>query len=128
MWFTLRHFGFERLGASIARSCELATTLGERIAADDDFELLAPVTLNVVCFRYRAAGLDEAELDRLNAEIAIDVQESGAAVLSTTRIGGRNALRACIINHRTRDEDLDDRARRRSERRHAPRGAAPVAV
>ena len=106
VWFTLRHYGVERLGSSIARSCELATALGERVAADADFELLAPVTLNVVCFRYRVPGLDEAELDRLNAEIAIDVQESGAAVLSTTRIGGRTALRACIINHRTREEDL----------------------
>ena len=84
----------------------LSTALGEHVAADADFELLAPVTLNVVCFRYRVPGLDDAELDRLNAEIAIDVQESGAAVVSTTRIAGRNALRACIINHRTREEDL----------------------
>ena len=69
-------------------------------------ELLAPVTLNVVCFRYRVPGLDEDALDRLNAEIAIDVQESGAAVVSTTRVANRTALRACIINHRTREEDL----------------------
>ena len=106
MWFTLRHFGADRLGASIARTCELAAMLAERISADADFELLAPVALNVVCFRYRAPGFDERELNSLNAEIAIDVQESGAAVLSTTRIGGRNALRACIISHRTREEDL----------------------
>jgi aromatic-L-amino-acid/L-tryptophan decarboxylase len=106
VWFTLRHFGVDRLGASIARSCNLATTLGALVAADADMELLAPVMLNVVCFRYRVAGLDEAELDRLNAEIAIDVQESGAAVVSTTQIAGRNALRACIINHRTREDDL----------------------
>jgi aromatic-L-amino-acid decarboxylase len=106
VWFTLRHFGVDRLGASIARTCELATMLGERIVADSDFELLAPVALNVVCFRYRTPGLGERELDRLNAEIAIDVQESGAAVVSTTRIGGRNVLRACVINHRTREEDL----------------------
>ena len=106
VWFTLRHYGIERLGASIARSCDLAAALGESVAADPDLELLAPVTLNVVCFRYGAPGFDDDELDRLNAEIAIDVQESGAAVVSTTRVANRTALRACIVNHRTRDDDL----------------------
>ena len=106
VWFTLRHYGIERLGASIARACGLAAALGASVTADPDLELLAPVTLNVVCFRYRVSGLAADELDRLNAEIAIDVQESGTAVVSTTRIANRTALRACIINHRTRDEDL----------------------
>ncbi len=106
VWFTLRHYGIERLGASIAHTCDLAAALGERIAADPDLELLAPVTLNVVCFRHRADGLDDAAVDALNAAIAIDVQESGAAVLSTTRIANRTALRACIVNHRTCDDDL----------------------
>jgi aromatic-L-amino-acid decarboxylase len=106
VWFTLRHYGIERLGASIARTCDLAAALGAEVAADPDLELLAPVTLNIVCFRYRVPGLDDDALDRLNAQIAIDVQESGAAVVSTTRVGHRTALRACIINHRTRDEDV----------------------
>jgi aromatic-L-amino-acid decarboxylase len=106
LWFTLRHYGIERLGASIARTCDLAAALGAEVTADPDLELLAPVTLNIVCFRYRVPGLDDDVLDRVNAEIAIDVQESGAAVVSTTRVGNRTALRACIINHRTRDEDL----------------------
>lgn len=106
VWFTLRHYGMERLGASIARTCDLAALLGAAVAADPGFELLAPVTLNVVCFRYRVPGLGDDELDRLNAQLAIDVQESGAAVVSTTRIGGRTALRACIVNHRTGEDDL----------------------
>jgi aromatic-L-amino-acid decarboxylase len=107
VWFTLRHYGIERLGASIARTCELATALGERVRASGDFELLAPVVLNVVCFRVRVQGLDEPALDRFNEAIAIAVQESGAAVPSTTVVGGKRALRVCIVNHRTRDDDLD---------------------
>ena len=107
VWFTLRHFGIERLGASIARTCALATTLGEHIERAADLELLAPVTLNVVCFRYLRPDLDDAGLDTLNEAIAITVQESGLAVTSTTRIGGRLALRACIVNHRTDELDLD---------------------
>jgi aromatic-L-amino-acid decarboxylase len=107
VWFTLRHFGIERLGASIARTCALATTLGEHVERAADLELLAPIMLNIVCFRYLQPDLDEAGLDRLNEAIAITVQESGMAVTSTTRIGGRLALRACIVNHRTDELDLD---------------------
>jgi aromatic-L-amino-acid decarboxylase len=107
IWFILRHYGPARLGATIARTCELATQLGERIEAAGDLELLAPVQLNIVCFRVVRSGFDEGALDRLNAAIAIAVQESGAAVPSTTRIDGRLALRVCIVNHRTVEDDLD---------------------
>ncbi len=108
LWFTLRHYGIEVLGASIARTCELAEVLERRVRDCDELEVLAPVTLNVVCFRARPPQLDdEAALDRLNDAVAIAVQESGAAVLSTTRIAGKRALRACIVNHRTAEADLD---------------------
>ena len=107
VWFTLRHYGLDRLGASIARTGDLAAALAARVEAADDLELLAPVRLNVVCFRYRPLGLDDAALDHLNDAIAVAVQESGDAVPSTTRIAGKRALRACIVNHRTREDDLD---------------------
>ncbi len=107
LWFTLRHYGIDRLGASIARTCDLAAALGARVEASAGLELLAPVTLNVVCFRVTSPGLDDAALDELNAAVAIGVQESGDAVLSTTLVGGRRALRACLTNHRTTEADLD---------------------
>jgi glutamate/tyrosine decarboxylase-like PLP-dependent enzyme len=107
IWFTLRHYGLDRLGATIARTCDLAAALAARVEAAPDLELLAPITLDVVCFRYRPPGLGEAALDRLNEAIAIAVQEDGEAVVSTTRVGARRCLRACIIGHRTRESDLD---------------------
>jgi len=107
VWFTLHHYGIDMLGASIARTCELAALLADRIRRSDDLELLAPAPLNVVCFRCVPPGLEERALDELNAAVAVEVQESGAAVPSTTRIGGKLALRACIVNHRTREHDLD---------------------
>lgn len=108
LWMTLRHFGLQRFGETIARCCDLAAALAARVESAPDLELLAPVALNVVCFRVHPAGLDdEAALERLNDAIAIAVQESGAAVPSTTRIEGRRALRVCIVNHRTVEADLD---------------------
>ena len=101
-WFTLKAYGSGRIGAEIARSCELARYLERSIAADKRLELLAPVALNIVCFRYRAA-----DSDRRNAEIVAELQERGIAAPSTTTIGGRLAIRACLINHRIQPADID---------------------
>jgi aromatic-L-amino-acid/L-tryptophan decarboxylase len=104
-WFTLKTFGTQALGAAISRTCELARYLERRIAATPELELLAPVELNIVCFRYRAA--DPAQLNALNSEIVIQLQESGVAAPSTTILDGRLAIRAAIVNHRTNESDLD---------------------
>jgi aromatic-L-amino-acid/L-tryptophan decarboxylase len=104
-WFTFKTFGTQTLGAAISRTCELARYLERRIAATPELELLAPVELNIVCFRYRAA--DPAQLNALNSEIVIQLQESGIAAPSTTILDGRLAIRAAIVNHRTNESDLD---------------------
>ncbi len=106
-WFTIKVYGAGRLGRSIARTCELARYLGRRIEALPELELLAPVSLNIVCFRYRCPGLDAAGADRVNAEIVIALQESGIAAPSTTTVAGHLAIRAAIVNHRTRSGDID---------------------
>ncbi len=99
-WFTLKTFGTERLGAAIARGCALAKYLEARVLAEPRLELLAPVNLNIVCFRYRAD-------DAVNREIVADVQESGIAAPSSTTLDGRFAIRAAIVNHRTDETDID---------------------
>jgi aromatic-L-amino-acid decarboxylase len=86
----------------IGRTCGLARYLESRIAETPELELLAPVELNIVCFRYR--GEDS---DRLNEQIVVALQDSGIAAPSTTRIGGRLAIRAAIVNHRTSCAEID---------------------
>ena len=106
VWFTMKTYGLDRFGESIVRQCALATALGERIAAAPQLELLAPVALNIVCFRY-AAALDEPSLDALNGRIVVDLQERWIAVPSTTRVNGKLAIRLNVMNHRTTQGDLD---------------------
>jgi aromatic-L-amino-acid/L-tryptophan decarboxylase len=101
-WFTLRTYGADALGAVMAETCALARKLAERIAAEPELELLAPVGLNIVCFGYR--GLDA---DRLNSEIVLDLQEEGRVLPSLTRVNGRAAIRAALVNHRIRQADID---------------------
>jgi aromatic-L-amino-acid decarboxylase len=104
VWMTLRVYGADRLGEVVARCCALARRLARRVDDTPGLERLAPVALNIVCFRVVSGGGD---LDRLNADIVADLQEAGIAAPSTTRIGGRLAIRAAIVNHRTREDDID---------------------
>lgn len=101
-WFTLKVYGSDRLGEVMSTTCRLAAYLAQRIEAEPRLELLAPVMLNIVCFGYRLP-----ESDRVNAAIVIDLQESGIAAPSTTVLNGRLAIRAAIVNHRTRYSDMD---------------------
>lgn len=101
-WFTLKVHGLQALGETIARTCELARYLERCVGESSELELLAPVELNIVCFRYACA-----DADRVNARIAVELQESGVAAPSTIRINGDLAIRAAIVNHRTERRDID---------------------
>jgi glutamate/tyrosine decarboxylase-like PLP-dependent enzyme len=101
-WFTIKVYGAENLGSVIAHTCALAQYMKQRIAEMPELELLAPVALNIVCFRFRCE-----DADRVNADIVVDLQESGIVAPSTTTINGRFAIRAAIVNHRTRSKDID---------------------
>lgn len=99
-WFTLQVYGSQKLGQVISNTCVLAQYLRQRIEAAPMLELLAPVALNIVCFRYRSS-------DRVNADIVLALQESGIVAPSTTMINGQLAIRAAIVNHRTQSCDID---------------------
>jgi glutamate/tyrosine decarboxylase-like PLP-dependent enzyme len=101
-WFTLKTYGTEALGAVMAQTCALARHLKTRIEAEPKLELLAPVSLNIVCFRYRCA-----DSNAVNAEIVADLHESGIAAPSSTVLNGRLAIRAAFVNHRTEARDVD---------------------
>ncbi len=101
-WFTIKVFGTEMIGQAISGTCELARHLRKRIEKAEQLELLAPVSLNIVCFRYKCR-----EPDRVNAEIVARLQESGIAAPSTTVLDGRLAIRAAIVNHRSNRSDID---------------------
>jgi glutamate/tyrosine decarboxylase-like PLP-dependent enzyme len=102
VWMTLQTLGADAIGAAIAANCAAARRLAALVAASDVFELAAPVPLNIVCFALRG----DAE-GALSAELAMRLQERGLAAPSTTRIAGRQVVRAAIFNHRTTVADID---------------------
>ncbi|WP_333874555.1 pyridoxal phosphate-dependent decarboxylase family protein [Methylobacter sp.] len=101
-WFTIKVYGAEKLGQVISNTCALAQHMKQRIEAEPQLELLAPVALNIVCFRYRSA-----DANRINTDIVVALQESGIAAPSTTTLNGQLAIRAAIVNHRTTASDID---------------------
>jgi aromatic-L-amino-acid decarboxylase len=107
VWMSLKAHGSDAWGRLVEQNVAQARHLRDRVLAEPRLELLAPVPLNVVCFRYVAPGLDAAALDAVNEEILLRIQERGIAVPSSTVLGGRFALRVAITNHRSRLEDFD---------------------
>ncbi|MEO1552313.1 MAG: pyridoxal-dependent decarboxylase [Pseudomonadota bacterium] len=107
VWAHLLEHGTQKIGHSIARNCDLAKYLAENVEAHPDFELSAPVSLNICCFRYRVADLSEAQLDDLNGRLVAHIQRAGIAAPSTTRLNGRLVIRVNITNHRTQQADMD---------------------
>jgi len=107
VWLSLKAHGVNTYARLIEQNVSQAQYLAALIAAQPALELLAPVALNVVCFRFRPPVTTEDRLNSLNQEILLRVQESGAAVPSSTILDGKFAIRVAITNHRSRREDFD---------------------
>ena len=106
-WMSLKEHGSRKYSRLIQQNIDQALYLAELIKAQPELELQAPVTLNIVCFRYVTPDMGDAALDELNKQIGIELQEQGIAVLSGTIIKGKYVLRAANVNHRSRREDFD---------------------
>lgn len=101
LWLSLRYHGLAAFRESIREDLRLAERLAARIRSEPGLELLATGPLSAVCFRVRA--LDDAR----NARVLKSIIERGRVYLSNATIRGRFALRACIVNHRTTEADVD---------------------
>jgi aromatic-L-amino-acid decarboxylase len=104
LWLSLRYHGIGQFRAAIRKDLEHAQLLARLITAEPTLELLAPVELSTVCFRWKDAP--EAELDQRNAAILREVIRRGRVYLSNASVHGAFALRVCIVNHRTTDADI----------------------
>ncbi|HEX8709112.1 MAG TPA: pyridoxal-dependent decarboxylase [Pyrinomonadaceae bacterium] len=110
-WMVFRNFGRRGLAARIGEHLRLARLFASRLDADRAFELSAPVTMAVVCFRALAAESDgpalaREELDEFNRRLVAAVNASGEAYLTHTVLRGRVAMRLAVGNVLTTEEHL----------------------
>src|SRR6185295_9494528 len=101
VWWSLRHYGRRAYAGVIERMADLAAFMGEIAGRRDEFELLAPVVFNCVCFRL--AALDDAG----NRAVLKRLVDGGTAFLGPASVKGRIGLRACFMNLRTTPTDVE---------------------
>lgn len=107
VWFSLKAHGVRAFARLIEQNVQQAQYLAGLVESHPELELLVDVTLNIVCFRYRPPDCPEQGLNEINKELLMRLEESGIAVVSSTTLDGKFALRAAIVNHRSRREDFD---------------------
>jgi aromatic-L-amino-acid decarboxylase len=108
LWFVMRYFGQDGLTARIREHCRLAKMLEEWIKASEDWEMMAPVPFALVCFRAAPEGHSEEELNNLNEKLMNDINASGKAYLSHTRLKGKFILRLSIGSIRFEERHLEN--------------------
>lgn len=106
VWFTIKTLGVQRIADVIRKHCEQASYLAEQVTLHSKLELMAPVAMNIACFRFKPLNMKAA--DKTNRNIVTQLHLSGNAAPSTTTIRGALAIRVAIVNHRTQMRDLDE--------------------
>jgi len=95
LWFVIRTYGAEGLQKMLQNHFDLATKFAEILKTDGRFEILAPISMNLVCFRYKPSETsDENELEKLNSELMRQLNATGKVFLSHTKLKGKYAIRA----------------------------------
>jgi aromatic-L-amino-acid/L-tryptophan decarboxylase len=110
LWFVIRSYGLEGLRELIRKHVRLARELAGWIEAAPGFELMAPVTLGLVCFRSRPAGMDvdDPRLDALNAALLVGVNATRRVHLTHTRLKGRYVIRVAIGQRQTERAHVEE--------------------
>jgi aromatic-L-amino-acid/L-tryptophan decarboxylase len=107
VWMSIKEHGLDRFGRMIARNVEQAHYFGQLVEKEPTMELMAPIGLDIVCFRFNPGGLDIKALNTLNKEILMQLHEQGIAVPTYTTLQGQYCLRIAIANHRSTNDDFD---------------------
>jgi aromatic-L-amino-acid decarboxylase len=111
LWFVLRYYGVEGLQEKLREHLSLAQEFKQWVEESEDFELLAPVPLNTICFRFRPGkrsdkDLPPEELEKLNKNLMDEVNRSGRIYMTHTRLGETFCLRLSIGQTQTRREHV----------------------
>lgn len=109
LWFVMRSFGIEGLQEKIRQHIQFGQQLKEKIEADDNFELLAPVPLNTLCFRFHPKHIDdEKKLNELNEKLLNNIQESGKLFLTHTKLDDKYTIRIVLGNTNLEKQHVDE--------------------
>jgi aromatic-L-amino-acid/L-tryptophan decarboxylase len=106
LWMSLQVFGEAGFRAAVGRGIELAEFAEGCVRGRAGWEVAAPAQLGVVAFRFAPPSADPAAHDRMNRALLDELNRGGLAMISSTELRGRTALRMCTINPRTSEDDI----------------------
>jgi aromatic-L-amino-acid/L-tryptophan decarboxylase len=108
VWLALETFGVDAFRAAIDRAMDMTIDAQRRIEADGRLELISPASLGILAFRRGGAPDEDADaIDRRNEAIVARLAADGDVLLTSTVIGGRYAIRLCVLNHTTAWSDVE---------------------
>lgn len=97
LWFVIRTYGIVGLQEKIRYHIKLAKDLYDKFSAEENFELLAPLNANVICFRFKPAGREEDEtLNIINEKLMHSLNSTGKIFLTHTKLNGKFTLRLVV--------------------------------
>jgi aromatic-L-amino-acid decarboxylase len=106
VWLSIQYFGLAAFRAAIDRCLDLTAWAQERVERSATLELMSPASLSVICFR-RRFGTDEDKSERMNAQLMRGLGGTSTGFVSSTKLRGRYAIRLCVLNHTTRQQDIE---------------------
>jgi aromatic-L-amino-acid/L-tryptophan decarboxylase len=106
VWMSVQAFGLAAFRTAVQRNLDLASYAEGLVQNQAELTLMAPTTLGIVCFRREWPGCDEAETERRGIALADALERSGTALVSTTRLAGRHAIRLCVLNPTSSEEHV----------------------
>jgi aromatic-L-amino-acid decarboxylase len=108
LWFVIRNFGIRGLQEKLRFHISLAKQLSEAMQQENGFEIMAPVTFNLVCFRYRPKGMEtDDDLNAFNERFLQNLNSTGRLFLSHTKLSGRFVLRMVIAQTNVEKRHVD---------------------
>jgi glutamate/tyrosine decarboxylase-like PLP-dependent enzyme len=107
-WAAIARLGREGVRDMVINCNNMARLLGDLVEISEDLELLSPVSVSTVNFRYVPEGtsLSNEALNALNQKISDDIADSGEAHIPTTKVNGDVSLRACFLHYENCEDDV----------------------
>lgn len=107
LWSVIRCYGIDGLQTKLRSHIKIAAWLAEQISNESDFEILAPVTICVVCFRYNPEGYSENQKNAMNEKLNHTLNDSGSLYLSHTVLNGKYTLRMVTAQTNVTNEHVE---------------------
>ena len=107
VWMSLKEHGSKKFGRMISKNVNQAHYLGKLVKNNKDLELIAPIGMDIVCFRYNPGGLNLEDLNAINKEIKLLIEERNIALPGYTTLNNMYCIRVAVSSHRVTFEDFD---------------------